>query len=108
MLRVVLGFTWRDSITYNDLYGKLSKITAVLKGRRLISDGHMWRTKEELVCLLLIWEPKQRTRKRGRPAITYDDQLRNDTGLPTKELKNAMEDREIWKILVDDVRACSK
>ena len=108
MLRVVLGFTWRDSITYNDLYGKLSKITAVLKGRRLISDGHMWRTKEELVCLLLIWEPKQGTRKRGRPAITYDDQLRNDTGLPTKELKNTMEDREIWKILVDDVRACSK
>ena len=108
MLRVVLGFTWRDNITYNDLYGKLSKITAVLKGRRLISDGHMWRTKEELVCLLLIWEPKQGTRKRGRPAITCDDQLRNDTGLPTKELKNAMKDREIWKILADDVRACSK
>ena len=96
MLRVVLGFTWRDSITYNDLHGKLSKITAVLKGGRLISDRHMWRTKEELVCLLLIWEPKQGTRKRGRPAITYDDQLRNDTGLQTKELKNAMEDREIW------------
>ena len=108
MLRVVLGFTWRDSITYNDLYGKLSKIKAVLKGRRLISDGHMWRTNKELVCLLLIWEPKQGTRKRARPAITYDDQLRNGTGLPTKELKNAMEDREIWKILVDDVRACSK
>ena len=50
MLRVVLGFTWRDNITYNDLYGKLSKITAVLKGRRLISDGRMWRAKEELVC----------------------------------------------------------
>ena len=49
-----------------------------------------------------------KTGKRGRPAITYDDQLRNDTGLPTKELKNAMEDREIWKILVDDVRVCSK
>ena len=95
MLRVVLGFTWRDSITYNDLYGKLSKTTAALKGRRLISDGHMWRPKEELVCLLLIWEPKQGTRKRGRLAITYDDQLRNDTGLPTKGLKNAMEDREI-------------
>ena len=108
MLRVVLGFTWRDSITFNDLYGKLSKITAVLKVRRLISDGHIWRTKEELVCLLLIWEPKQGTRERGRPAITYDDQLRNDTGLPTKELKNTMEEREIWKILVDDVRACLK
>ena len=95
MLIVVLGFTWRDSITNDDLYSKLSKITAVLKGRRLRSVGHMWMTKEELASQLLIWEPKQGARKRGRPAITYVDQLRNDTGLPTKELKNAMEDREI-------------
>ena len=108
MLRVVLSFTWRYSITNDDLYGKLSKITAVLKDRRLRSVEHMWRTKEELVCQLLIWKPKQGTRKRGKPAITYVDQLINDTGLSTKELKNAMEDREIWKILVDDVRACSK
>ena len=47
-------------------------------------------------------------RKRGRPAITYVDQLRNDIGLSTEELKNAMEDREIWKSLVDEVRASSK
>ena len=48
-------------------------------------------------------EPKQETRKRGRPAIRYADQLRNDTGLSTEKLKNAMEDREIWKILIDDI-----
>ena len=96
MLRVVLGFTWRG------------KITAVLKGRRLRSVGHMWRTKEELICRLLIWKPKQGTRTRGRPATTYVHQLINDTGVSTKGLKNVMEDREIWKILVDDVRACSK
>ena len=73
MLIVVLGFTWRDTITNDYLYGKLSEITTVLKGRRLRSTGHMWRTKEELVCQLLIWEPKQGTRKRGRLAITYVD-----------------------------------
>ena len=37
MLRVVLGFTWRYSTTNDDLYGRLSKITAVLKDRRLRS-----------------------------------------------------------------------
>ena len=70
MLRAVLGFTWRDRITNNDLYGILSKITAVLSVRRLRFIGHMWRRKEELVCQVLMWEPKQGTRKRGRPAIT--------------------------------------
>ena len=53
MLRVVLGFTWRYSITNDYLYGKLSKITAVLRGRILRSVGHMWGMKEELVCQLL-------------------------------------------------------
>ena len=39
-----------------------------------------------------MWEPKQGTTKRGRPAIIYVDQLRNDTDLSTEKLKNAMED----------------
>ena len=55
-----------------------------------------------------MWELKQAIRRRVRPAITYVDQLRNDTGLSTEELKNALEDREIWKILIDEVRASSK
>ena len=103
MFTAVFGFTWRDRITNEDLYGKLSKITAVLKARRLRSIGDIWRRNEELVCQLLIWEPKQGTRKRRRPAIIYVDQLKNDIGLSTEELKNKMEDREIWKILIDDV-----
>ena len=103
MFTAVFGFTWRDRITNEDLYGKLSKITAVLKARRLRSIGDIWRRNEELVCQLLIWEPKQGTRKRRRPAIIYVDQLKNDIGLSTEKLKNKMEDREIWKILVDDV-----
>ena len=103
MFTAVFGFTWRDRITNEDLYGKLSKITAVLKARRLRSIGDIWRRNEELVCQLLIWEPKQGTRKRQRPAIIYVDQLKNDIGLSTEELKNKMENREIWKILIDDV-----
>ena len=93
MLRAVLAFTWRDRITNNYLYVELSKITAVLKARRLRFIGHMWSRKEELVCQLLMWEPNQGTRKRGRPAITHVDQLRNDTGLLTDELKKAMSEQ---------------
>ena len=40
--------------------------------------------------------------------MTYVDQLRGDAGLSTEELKNVMTERELWWILVSDVRACSK
>ena len=44
MLRAVLGFTWKDRITNDGLYGELSKITAVLKPRRF---KIYWAYKEE-------------------------------------------------------------
>ena len=39
MLRAVVGFTWRDRKTNNELYGELSKVTSVLKVIRLNSLG---------------------------------------------------------------------
>ena len=43
-------------------------------------------------------------RKRGIPALTYVDQLQNDTGLSIAELKNIMENRKEWMKLVNGVR----
>ena len=40
--------------------------------------------------------------------MTYVDQLRGDTALSTEELKNIVDKRELWMILVNDVRVCSK
>ena len=108
MLRAILGFTWRDRKTNKELYGKLSSITTVLQERRLKFIGHMWRRMDEIASQMLLWEPKQGTKKRGRPALTYVDQLRKDTELTTEELKNIMDDREEWRKLVNDIRASSK
>ena len=108
MLRAVLGITWEMKVTNDELYGSLNKLSDVLRVRRLRFIGHMWRRKDELVCKLLMWEPKQGRRKRGRPAMTYIDQLMNDTGLEVQELQNLMDDRKIWRTIVDDVRASSK
>ena len=44
----------------------------------------------------------------GRPATTYVDQLRNDTGLSIAELKSIMENRKEWMKLVNGVRVRSK
>ena len=47
------------------------------------------------VVVFTWWEPKQVARERGRPAMTYVDQLRRDAGLPTEELKNIMTERKL-------------
>ena len=108
MLRAVLGVSWKDHKSNNELHGNLSRITSTLRVRRLKFIGHVWRRKVELVSQVLLWEPKQGARKRGRPALPYVDQLRKDTGLSTEQLKNIMDDREEWKKLVHSVRDNSK
>ena len=108
MLRVVLGVSWKQHKTNKELYGKLPKVTDTLKIRRLRFIGHSWRRKDEVISKLLLWEPKHGSRKRGRPASTYVDQLRNDTGLSITELKTIMENRKEWAKLVNGVRVNSK
>ena len=94
--------------TNKELYGNLPKITDTLMIRRLRFIGHCWRKKDEVISDLLLWEPKHGARKRGRPALTYVDQLQNDTGLSIAELKNIMENRKEWMKLVNGVRVRSK
>lgn len=50
----VVGFIWRDWKKNNKLNGELSKVTLVLKVRRLKSTGHTWKRKQELVFQILI------------------------------------------------------
>ena len=57
---------------------------------------------------LLLWEPKHGATKRGRPATTYIDQLRNDTRLSIAELKSIMGNRKEWMEIVNEVRVRSK
>ena len=62
-----------------------------------------------MISDLLLWEPKHGgARKTGRPATTYVDQLRNDTGLSIAELKSIMGNQKEWMKLVNGVRARSK
>ena len=56
-----------------------------------------------MISDLLLWEPKHGARKRGRPATTYVDQLRNDTGLSIAELKSIMGNRKELMKLVNGV-----
>lgn len=107
MLRVVNNVTWKDHMSNKVLYGNLPQVTATLRERRIRFIGHIWRSKNELASKLLLWDPKQGKRSRGRPAITYIDQLESDTGLYRNELPQVMQDREQWKEIVKRVRVRS-
>ena len=107
MPRAVLGVSWKEHKTNKELCGHLPKITDTMKIRRLWFIGHCWRRKEEVTSEPLLWEPKHDARMR-RPAITYVDQLPNDSGLSIAELKIIMGNQKEWMKLVYGVRVCPK
>ena len=96
MLRVVQSISWKDFVNNNTLYGDLPKITDTLRVNRLRFAGHIW-IGNEVAKELLFWEPTQGSRSRGRPAITYVNQLLSDTVLSKRDRQRAMENREMWK-----------
>ena len=98
----------RNQKTNKELYSNLPKIIDTLMIRRPQFIGHCWRKKDEVISDPLLWEPMHNTRKRGRPATTYVDQLRNDTGLSIAELKSIMGNQKEWMKLVNGVRVRSK
>ena len=107
MLRAVLNISWKQHPTKKDLYGNIPPLSTIIRERRLRFAGHSWRSKNELISDVLLWHPKHGKTPVGRPARTYIDQLRDDTGCEIDELPTAMSDRQGWKERVKSVRASS-
>ena len=107
MLRAALDISWKEHPTKLRLYGDLQDVTTMIRERRMRFAGHCWRSKEEIVSDTLLWRPSHGRTAIGRPAKTYIDQLREDTGLNEEELPTAMMDKETWRERVMQVRASS-
>ena len=101
MLRAVLNIHWKQHTTNIELYGDLPKITQKIRDRRTRFSGHCSRS-QECVSSLVHWIPKHGRRKPGRPALTYIDVLKQDTGLDVGDLKTAMQDRKVWRAIIVD------
>ncbi|KAI8486714.1 hypothetical protein Bbelb_354620 [Branchiostoma belcheri] len=52
---------------------------------------------------LVHWTPKHGRRKTGRPATTFIDCLKKDTGLEVDCLSQAVEDRDCWAAILTRV-----
>ena len=82
-------------------------ITKTIQVRRTRHAGHCWRSRDELIRDVLLWISTHDRGKAGRPALTYIQQLCEDTGCCTEDLPRAMNDREEWREMVRDIRATS-
>ena len=105
MLRMVLNVSWEDHAKNVDLYGPLPRVTDKIRARRMGLAGHCVCHPELVASNLILWEPKHGTRSRGRPATTYIDTLRRDTGLSnTGEIRALMINSDLWRAAIRDSR----
>ena len=95
--RVVKNVTRRQRITNVALYAGLSRIWTTIREWRCRFSGHCWRITNEVVSVLVLWEPPNKPRhgKRsvGGQARTFADLLEADTGVPRDCLLATMDDR---------------
>ena len=105
MLPAILNKSWRQHPTKKQLYGHLPSIMKAIKVRRTRHSAHCWRSRDELKSDVLQWTPSHGRAKAGRPARTYTQQLCADTGCNSEDLPEAMDDREVWRERIRDIRA---
>ena len=94
MLRAILNKSWRQQPTRHQLYGHLLPITKAIQVRRTRHAAHCWSSRVELISDVLLWTATHCRAKAGRPARTYIQQLCKDTGCCSKDLLEAMNDKE--------------
>ena len=103
MLRAILDKYQRQHPTKHQLYGHLPPITKTIQVRRTRHAGHCWRSKDELISVVLLWTPTYDRAKARRPARTYIQQLCENTGCSSEDLPEAMNDREKWRERIRDI-----
>ena len=70
MLRAILNKSWRQHSTRHQLYGHLPPIMKTIQVRRTRHAGHCWRSKDEIISDVLLWNPAYGQAKTGQPAQT--------------------------------------
>ena len=105
VLRAILNKSWRQHPTKQQLYGHLHPITKTIKVRRSRHVGHCWRSRDKLINDVLQWTSIHGRTKAGRPARTYIQQLREDTGYSPEDLPEAMNAWDERREYVKDIGA---
>ena len=87
MLQAILNKSWRQHPKNQQLYGHRPPITKTIKIRQTRHVGHCWRSRDELISDVLLWNTSHGRAKAGRPARTYIEQLCAHTGCSPEDLQ---------------------
>ena len=104
ILQAILNKSWRQHPTKHQLYSHLPRIKKKIKIRRTRQAGHCWRSWDELMSDVLQWNPLHGQAKAGRPVRVYIQQLCADMGCSPEDRPKAMDDREVWRKRVWNIR----
>ena len=104
MLQNILNRSSRLHPAKQQLYSHLPPITKTIQIRGTRHAGHCWRSRDELISDIILWTTSYGRAKAGRPAQTYIQQLCEDTRCNSKDLLEAMNDRESRWERIRDIR----
>ena len=105
-LRTILGISWRDHITNEELMKRagMDDLSDIVTVRRRRFAGHVMRLpKERPAKVAMRWTPAGGKRKRGRPKTTWRKTFQEDLqemGIDWSSAQSAATDRSRWRALV--------
>ena len=102
MLRAILNRSWRQHPTKQQLYDHLLPITKTIHVRRARHARHCWRSKDELISDILLWTPSMDEQKQDKQ---LEQTALCQAGCNLENLPEAMDDRDMWRERVREIRA---
>ena len=102
MLQAILNKSWKQPPSKQQLYGYLSPILKTIQLRWTRHAGDWWRSKDELISNVLLWNPSHRW-----PARIYLQQICTDTRCSLEDLLEVMDGKRklgkfVWAAQHDD------
>ena len=95
------NLSWKRHPTISQIYGKLPRVSSLVKCRRVQFAGHCFRADSEVISSLLLWKPRS-SQTRGKK-LSFPDVMSRDVGIRNENLGTAMQDREVWSTIVQSM-----
>ena len=105
-LRTILGISWRDHITNDELMKRvgMEDLSNIVRVRRLMLAGHiLWQPSDRPASVAMQWEPDGGRRRKGRRRKTRRQTFREDLQemrVSWSGVCRVASDRSRWKSLV--------
>ena len=92
LLRRAQSLSWKSHPTISQIYGKLPRVSSLVKYRRVQFAGHCFRADDEVISSLLLWRPpygQTKGRKLSFPDVLKYQQAGSLQLVPSSTTKNA-------------------